>query len=256
MEHTRRDFLKMGVITIGGLAIPLSAFEFLTPKAAANIVQTTNIRWVFLVDILKCIGCGMCVKGCSTENETPRHANLARTWIERYIVTKDGKVTVDSPQQAYDGFIKHEINGKDIPTENIAKGFFVPKLCNQCDLPICVDVCPVGATYKTLDGVVHVDRKWCIGCAACISNCPYSVRFIHPTLHVVDKCNFCYHRITKNLKPACVEACAFGVRKIGNLKDPDDPITQVILNKPVAVLKPEFNSKPHVFYIGLSYEVK
>lgn len=56
MEHTRRDFLKMGVITIGGLAIPLSAFEFLTPKAAANIVQTTNIRWVFLVDILKCIG--------------------------------------------------------------------------------------------------------------------------------------------------------------------------------------------------------
>ncbi len=254
MEQTRRNFLKMGIITIGGLALPLSAFEFLTPKAAANVVKSSNLRWVFLVDILKCIGCGLCVKGCSTENEIP--ANFARTWIERYIVTKDFKVVVDSPQQAYNGFIKHDPNGKDIPQENIAKGFFVPKLCNQCDMPICVDVCPVGATYKTTDGVVHVDRKWCIGCAACISNCPYSVRFIHPTLHVVDKCNFCYHRITKNLKPACVESCAFGVRKIGNLKDPKDPVTQIILNEQVAVLKPEFNSKPQVFYIGLSYEVK
>ncbi|MCX8031462.1 MAG: 4Fe-4S dicluster domain-containing protein [Thermodesulfovibrionales bacterium] len=256
MNFNRRDFLKIGIITVGGLMLPFSAFEFLTPKAKANIIHSTNLRWVFLVDIQKCVGCGMCVKGCSTENDAPTHANLARTWIERYIITKDGTIIVDSPQQAYNGFTKHDVHGKHIPIENISKAFFVPKLCNQCDLPICVDVCPVGATYKTPDGIVHIDRKWCIGCAACISNCPYSVRFIHPTLHVVDKCNFCYHRISNNLNPVCVDACAFGSRKIGNLKNPDDPVTQTIMSKPVAVLKPEFNSKPHVFYLGLSYEVK
>jgi Fe-S-cluster-containing dehydrogenase component len=256
MNQSRRNFLKTGLITIAGLAVPLSAFEILTPHAAASVVKSANLRWVFVVDTTKCIGCGMCVKACLTENEVPEKSNLSRTWVERYVVTKDGQVIIDSPLQGRNGYTKNDPRGKDMAKENIAKGFFVPKLCNQCDTPICVDVCPAGATYKTPDGVVHVDRKWCIGCAICISNCPYGVRFIHPTLHVVEKCNFCYHRITKGMKSACVDSCAFGARRIGNIKDPKDPVTQIILNERVAVLKPEFGSKPQVFYIGLSHEVK
>jgi Fe-S-cluster-containing dehydrogenase component len=256
MNQTRRNFLKNGLVAIAGLSVPLSALEFLTPSAAANVVKTQNLRWVFLVDTSKCIGCGMCVKGCLTENEMPEKANLSRTWIERYVVTKEGQTFIDSPLQGRNGYIKNDPLGKEIPKDRIAKGFFVPKLCNQCDLPVCVDVCPAGATYKTPDGVVHVDRKWCVGCAACISNCPYGARYFHPTLHVVEKCNFCYHRITKGMKTACVDACAFGARKIGNIKDPKDPVTQVILTERVAVLKPEYGSKPQVFYVGLSYEVK
>lgn len=256
MNQSRRDFLKTGLITIAGLTVPLSAFKFLTPEAAANTVKDAKVRWAFVVDTTKCVGCGMCVKGCQAENELPYNVNMARTWVERYVVTKEERVVADSPKQARDGFIKNNPLGKEIPEDKIAKGFFVPKLCNQCDHPPCVEVCPAGATYKTSDGVVLIDRKWCVGCAACISNCPYSARFFHPTLHVAEKCNFCYHRITKGMNTACVDACAFGARKIGNLKDPNDPVTKIILNERVAVLKPEFHSHPQVYYVGLSYEVK
>ena len=100
----------------------------------------------------------------------------------------------------------------------------MPKLCNQCDNPPCVQVCPVGATYQAPDGVVLVDRTWCIGCGYCIMGCPYGVRFFHPVYHTAEKCNFCYHRITKGLKSACVQACPFGARQIGNIKDPNDPV--------------------------------
>jgi tetrathionate reductase subunit B len=256
MEHSRRDFLKAGIVTIAGLSVPLGAFKFLAPEAVADIAKNASGRWVFVVDTTKCIGCGMCVKACQTENELPYNVNLARTWVERYIEKKDGSVIVDSPKQARDGFIKNNPLGLEVSKTDIAKAYFVPKLCNQCDQPPCVEVCPVGATYKTPDGVVLVDRKWCIGCAVCISNCPYGARFLHPTLMVVEKCNFCYHRITKGLKAACVDACAFGARLIGNIKNPDDPVTKIIMEERVAVLKPEYNTKPQVFYIGLDANVK
>jgi Fe-S-cluster-containing dehydrogenase component len=56
--------------------------------------------------------------------------------------------------------------------------------------------------------------------------------------------------------PACVDACAFGARKIGNLKDPEDPVTKIIKTERVGVLKSDFGTKPQVFYIGLDEEVK
>ena len=58
------------------------------------------------------------------------------------------------------------------------------------------------------------------------------------------------------MKTACVDACPFGARKIGNLKDANDPVTQVIMNERVAVLKDEYGTKPQVFYIGLDHTVK
>jgi len=251
MEQSRRNFLKLGLITIAGVAIPLSAFEFLTPKAVAEIADGKGKRWGFVVDTVECIGCGMCIKACKLENNTTYDVNLARTWVERYIQTKDGRVIIDSPKQARDGFISNDPLGNKVPHENIAKGFFVPKLCNQCDRPPCVRVCPVGATYKSPDGVVLVDKKWCIGCAYCITACPYGARFFHPEWHVVDKCNFCYHRITKGMNSACVEACAFGARKIGDINNPESEVRKIIMTERVAVLRPDMSTKPQVFYIGL-----
>lgn len=256
MSCSRRDFLKEAVSGTLASVLPLSAFTFLTTDEARAAVAESTVRWAFLVDTTKCVGCGLCVSACKNENEIPYDAEVTRTWVERYVITNDGQTHIDSPNGGRDGFTSMEVDGKEIDPENIDKAFFVPKLCNQCDNPACVQVCPVGATYQTRDGVVLVDRDWCIGCGYCIMACPYGVRFFHPVHKVADKCNFCYHRITKGMEPACVECCSFGARRLANLKDPDDSVTKIITTERVAVLKDEYGTKPHVFYLGLDANVR
>jgi Fe-S-cluster-containing dehydrogenase component len=256
MASTRRKFLQGSVAGIIAASVPLSAFRFLRPAQVQAGIGDAATRWVFLVDTYKCVGCGLCVAACKQENEVPYAAPVTRTWVERYVVTEEGKTHIDSPQGGRDGFVSPRIDGQVIDSSSISKAFFVPKLCNQCDNPACVQVCPVGATYQTRDGVVLVDRSWCIGCGYCIMACPYGVRFFHPQHRVVDKCTFCYHRITKGLTAACVQACPFGARRIGNLKDPSDPVTRAIMTERVAVLKDEYGTKPQVFYLGLDTEVR
>ncbi|MSM40377.1 MAG: 4Fe-4S dicluster domain-containing protein [Geobacter sp.] len=259
---SRRSFCKKSILILGGIAVPLAALELFDPKKlAADRSGPSTVRWVFLVDTHKCVGCGFCVKACKIENEIPYDANVSRTWVERYVVTRDGKVHIDSPKAARDGFTSTSIDQGalgmlKIENSDIDKAFFVPKLCNQCDNPPCVQVCPVGATYQTSDGVVLVDRSWCIGCGYCVMACPYGVRFFHPVYHAAEKCNFCYHRISKGMKPVCVEACPFGARRIGNIRDPNDPVTRIIMTERVNVLKEEYGTKPQVFYVGLTREVK
>jgi len=261
---TRRNFLRNAMTGAAALSLPIAAFEIVDPKKlmAKEAESKSKVRWVFLVDTYKCTGCGFCVKACKLENEVPYDTNVTRTWVERYVTTKDGKSHADTPAVGgRDGFTHSTFDlgqGKtlDIKKEDIDKAFFVPKLCNQCENPPCVQVCPVGATYQTPDGVVLVDRSWCIGCGYCIMGCPYGVRFFHPVHHTAEKCNFCYHRITKGLKTACVQACPFGARQIGNLRDPNDPVTKYIMTERVGVLKEEYGTKPQAFYIGLDREVK
>lgn len=259
---SRRNFCKKTLLVISGVAVPLAALEIFNPaRLLAEKKDNGQVRWVFLVDTHKCVGCGFCVKACKIENETPYDANVSRTWVERYVVTSDGGVHTDSPRAARDGFTSKAIDqagsgSLDIRDDEITKAFFVPKLCNQCDNPPCVQVCPVGATYQTADGVVLVDRSWCIGCGYCVMGCPYGVRFFHPVHKAAEKCNFCYHRISKGMLTACVDACPFGARRIGNIKNPEDPVTRIIATERVAVLKEEYGTKPQVFYLGLSREVK
>jgi len=258
----RREFCKKAMIAVGGLTLPLTAFELFDPKRLrAEKGGSGKVRWVFLIDTNKCVGCGFCVKACKIENETPYDANVSRTWVERYVITRDGNSSIDSPRAARDGFTSQKIDQnregmKTIDPGEIVKAIFVPKLCNQCDNPPCVQVCPVGATYQTEDGVVLVDRKWCIGCGYCIMGCPYGVRFFHPVYHTAEKCNFCYHRISKGMKSACVDACPFGARSIGNIRDQNDPVARIIMTERVSVLKEEYGTKPQAFYLGLSMEVK
>jgi Fe-S-cluster-containing dehydrogenase component len=255
----RRDFLKNTMMVVVGASIPAGALEWLDP--AEVLASRPELRWAFLIDTYKCVGCGFCVKACKTENDIPLDANVTRTWVERYVITKDGKTWADSPKGARDGFTSPRIDlggGKfmDIPKEKIEQAFFVPKLCNQCENPPCVQVCPVGATYKAPDGVVLIDRNWCIGCGYCVMGCPYGVRFFHPAHKVADKCNFCYHRLAKGMKSACVGACPFGARQIGNLRDANDPVARTVLTQRIGVLKDEYGTKPQAYYIGLNKEVR
>ena len=206
--------------------------------------------WGFAVDVDKCIGCARCVDACKTENNVPRHPFYFRTWVERYIIKKDGEVLVDSPNGGLDGYPPPKDDS------DIAKTFFVPKLCNLCENSPCVQVCPVGATFKTEDGIVLIDRDYCIGCRYCIQACPYGTRYYHPELQVADKCNLCYHRIKKGLKPACVEVCPTGARMFGDLSDPDGPLSLFIEQNRVQVLKPHMGTQPKLVYKGLDREVK
>ncbi len=257
MSLTRRNLLKKTLAGTAAASIPLGALKFLSPAEANEAVTKSKIRYAFLVDTTKCVGCGFCVKACKKENEVPYDAPITRTWVERYVITKDGETHIDSPKGARDGFTTQKIREEEpIDPKEINKAFFVPKLCNQCESPACVQVCPVGATYSSPEGVVLIDRKWCIGCGYCIMACPYGVRYFHPVYKVADKCTFCYHRLKKGLKTACVDACPFEARLVCDLRDPDDPVTKRILTERVAILKDEYGTKPHVFYIGLDKNVR
>lgn len=254
----RREFMKNAAVFVSGAAVSLSALELLDPQEV--LAKNPDLRWGFLVDTHKCVGCGMCVKACKIENEVPLEAKVTRTWVERYIMTRQGEVLKDSPAGAQYGYTSKQVDQnasgmKDVADKDITQAFFVPKLCNHCELAACVQVCPVGATYSTSDGVVLVDRKWCIGCGYCIMGCPYGVRFFHPVAHVADKCTLCYHRISKGGNTACAQACPFGARKLLNLRDPNDPATKIILTQRVGVLRPEYGTKPQCYYIGLNEEV-
>jgi Fe-S-cluster-containing dehydrogenase component len=255
----RRDFIILAMKGTAAVVLAKGLDGIFRP---ANVqASTVPLRYVFLVDTYKCIGCGFCVKACKLENEIPFDADVSRTWVERYVVTGEGEVFADTPKEARYGFTTGQIDQgcgrfKDMPPEQIKKAFFVPKLCNQCAKPSCVQVCPVGATYQKADGVVLVDQKWCIGCGYCIMACPYGMRFFHPVLHVADKCTFCYHRINRNMQPACVQACPTAARQIGNIKDPRDPVGNVIRTQRVAVHKPEYGTEPKVYMIGLDEEVR
>ncbi len=261
MKISRRDFIKMGAKgVIGGIivySIP-SLLQNLAPTgSAAKSVYALNLDergwekhyWGFVCDNERCIGCGRCVVACKRENNVPWEPEYNRTWVERYIITGDGEVLVDSPNAGRDGFTDEYLNVK-YQDLDLRKSFFVPKLCNQCDNPPCVTVSPVGATYMTEDGVILIDQEHCIGCGYCIQSCPYGARFFLPDKKVVDKCTWCYHRITQGLVPACVAACPRGARVFGDLQDPDSPVRKILAEKRVYVLKPELGTEPKVYYIG------
>ncbi|MBV8084516.1 MAG: 4Fe-4S dicluster domain-containing protein [Chloroflexi bacterium] len=217
--------------------------------AGATKYNPWDHKWSIGMDIEKCIGCGRCVEACKLENGVPLDPFYFRTWVERYAIMRDGTVNVDSPNGGFDGF-PEQYDARDV-----AKGFFVPKMCNHCEDSPCDQVCPVGATFRAPDGVVLIDKDYCIGCRYCIQACPYGCRFFNPETRTADKCTMCYHRITKGLQPACVEVCPTGARLFGDLKDRNSKIWNFLDTHQIGVLKEHMGTRPKVFYNGLDKEV-
>ncbi len=251
VKQSRRDFLKKSTAVGGGLL----AASVINPFRAVLIASeepkdSSKPWWGYVIDIDKCIGCGRCANACKSENDVPREPFYFRTWVEQYTINNDGVVNVESINGGIDGA------KQTAAKEDIFKSFFVPKMCNHCHKSPCVQVCPVGATYDSPDGVVLVDDSYCIGCRYCVQACPYGCRYIHPEKNVADKCTLCYHRISKGKTTACIEVCPTQARMIGDLNDKEGPLVQFLKHHNCLVLKPHLNTGSKLFYNSLSAEVR
>lgn len=140
-------------------------------------------------------------------------------------------------------------------------------LCNQCENPSCVRVCPVKATYKTEQGLVAIDYHRCIGCRFCMAGCPYGARsfnYMDPRKYlsdpvpnpkyptrmpgVVEKCSFCVERLAVGLQPACVEASG-GAILFGDLNDPQSVVRKALAENYSIRRKPSLGTQPGVYYL-------
>lgn len=138
-------------------------------------------------------------------------------------------------------------------------------LCNHCDNPPCVRVCPTKATFQREDGIVMMDFHRCIGCRYCMAGCPYGSRsfnfkdprpyieridldFPTRTKGVVEKCEFCAERLAEGKLPACVEV-SDGAITFGDLGDPDSDVRQLLAERFAIRRSPALGTKPCVYYL-------
>ena len=164
-------------------------------------------KFVMVMDLAKCANARKCVTACQEGHNLPKDHEYMKVYLMQ-----------DSEKSA---------------------PYWFPKNCFHCDNPLCVSVCPVGATYKRSDGIVLVDTDRCIGCKFCMTGCPYSARIFSWKAHeeheldvqynpensvpsqegTVSKCVFCADRLKENKLPLCVEACPMGVIYFGDVNE-------------------------------------
>jgi len=225
----------------GKVSLPLAAAD---PSGRSGV---PGRRWIMVIDLSKCDGCGHCTAACSKMHFVPP----TRQWI-KVLRLRESERT--SP-------------------------YFFPQPCYHCDNPPCTKVCPVDATFKRTDGVVLIDNDRCIGCRFCIAACPYGARSFNwgkpndppeakqaaysaergypRKIGTVEKCDFCPDMAVQGKLPACAAHCPMGVIYYGDQNE--DTVTNG-LGKTVrltALLRDnaayrhleELGTEPRVYYL-------
>ena len=177
------------------------------------------MKYGFIIDNRKCIGCHACTVACKSEHDVPVGVN--RTWVK-------------------------QVEKGEYP--NTQRVFSVMR-CNHCTNAPCVSICPVEALHTRKDGIVDFDSDRCIGCKACMQACPYDALYIDPETHTAAKCNYCAPRVDIGLEPACVNVCPEHAIISGDMENPTTEISELLANERVMVRKPEKGTDPNVFYI-------
>ncbi|MGF7184567.1 molybdopterin-containing oxidoreductase family iron-sulfur binding subunit [Desulfitispora alkaliphila] len=253
MGVDRRKFIKFG----GVCAIGLGAFSGVKAFATGNTTEKPNPnaltgkRWVMVIDTRKCAGdCTHCIDACHGDNNVPE------------IGVKDEEIQwikTDAFEHVFP-YQKHDFLGDEVKNKKFLA------LCNHCDKPSCVRVCPTKATFKKDDGIVTMDMHRCIGCRYCMAACPYAARtfnFRDPrpyltetnnsyparTKGVVEKCTFCTHKLARGEQPSCVGACPNGALVFGDIEDPNSEVRKLLSENHSIVRKPYLGTKPSVYYI-------
>ncbi|QOJ78858.1 4Fe-4S dicluster domain-containing protein [Infirmifilum lucidum] len=190
-------------------------------------------RYGMVIDLNKCIGCGACVMACIAENRREQALKA---------VSEGLKALENFKKRTY---ITTHIAGT---YPNVGM-YYLHMICQHCENPPCVSVCPTGASYQTKEGVVLVDKSKCIGCEYCVQACPYGARFWDSYIRSIDKCTFCIHRVSAGELPACVSTCPTGARMFGDLDNPASEVSRVVATGSAVAFKKEEGTKPKVFYV-------
>ncbi|MEC4727153.1 4Fe-4S dicluster domain-containing protein [Shewanella sp. D64] len=207
-----------------------SLLKFAAGSAMLTLVPSQAIlaagqgrKMAMVFDVRRCTGCMACTVSCSIENQVTK--GMGRTRVTQYSLAHAGKL----------------------------KTLALPNQCNHCEHPECVKVCPKDATYKRKeDGIVVIDQERCIRCQRCVKACPYGARRRGELMKTPpEHCNFCIHRTTQGLLPACVETCVGEARLFGDLNDPSSQVHQAVKNNRVYTLLSDSGTQPNIYYIGL-----
>lgn len=248
---SRRRFLSAIAVAGVGAALGRTIMGERGVASAKTEDEPAKRQWAIAIDLRKCEGCvtdekpPRCIEGCNAEHFVPK----GQEWI---------KVVEEERPGGHTSFMLH--------------------LCMQCENAPCVKVCPVGATYRTAQGVVLVNHERCIGCRMCMAACPYGARSFnwqqpenppgatfaqyspeYPVPHrggTVEKCMLCAHRTKDGKLPACADACPMYAIYLGDLTE-DIATNGKAVTKLSHLLgengayrwKEELGTRPRVWYI-------
>ncbi len=256
MKITRKEFLKLSG---AGLVLVFGGRELAALDRAAGATFPGGAKprprkqWAMIVDTAKCAkepGCTRCIEACDAAHNIPAIPDKAHEI--QWIWNEPADVVFDESDVQYLDAARRDEQ--------------IPVLCNHCDQPPCVRVCPTGATWKREeDGIVMMDWHRCIGCRYCMAACPYGARsfnWVDPraylanpnpdfptrTLGVVEKCTFCSERVVAGKLPACVEACPEKALLFGDVNDPHSEVREVLSESYVLRRKPELGTGPNIYY--------
>jgi len=238
-EQYRRRFIGGALATAGVAMVPgVMLIEAAHSRAPEEGVSGKN-RWGLLIDTTKCgTGCNECVTACNTENGLSGKTGLQdEQWIR--------KVELTNKQTG----AKHSL----------------PMMCQHCEHPPCVDVCPTGASFKREDGIVLVDRHICIGCRYCMMACPYKARsLVHENLNdtqlahmprgkgCVESCTLCVHKVDRgDNTTACAQACPEQAILFGDLNDANSEIAQRLATYASKEVRADLGLNTGVRYTGI-----
>ena len=220
MRISRREFFKKAGTGGAVAAVAVAALPGCSGTTETNR-PGEGPRYGMVIDLRRCYGCHACSIACKAEQDVP--LGFFKSWV---MISERGRHPRASRQ-------------------------FVPVLCNNCDSPPCVEVCPTQATKQGKDGIVTQDEQACIGCKYCIQACPYGMKYSDSRTRTAQKCDFCLHRVEQGMLPACVNTCNARARVFGDLNDPNSAVSRLVAANPVQTLRPEMGTDPRVFYIGL-----
>ncbi|MFC1836546.1 sulfate reduction electron transfer complex DsrMKJOP subunit DsrO [Thermodesulfobacteriota bacterium] len=263
MRKSRRDFLKIAGLSALGLGVK-PAGDALAAGTQSSVAPDAKAikgkRWAMVVDLKKFKESGeeaikACVEACHTIHNVP-HFDNPKDEVKWIWPTGFGHAFTSQEHK-----FLHDYEEEGLKTE-------VPVLCNHCDNPPCVRVCPTQATFKRPDGIVLMDMHRCIGCRFCMAACPFGARSLNwrdpragldptkinrefptRTRGVVEKCNFCAERLAVGKMPACVEACKNKEMVFGDLEDPNSEVRELLKKNFAIRRKPQLGTQPQVYYI-------